>query len=125
MADWKKLAKALALSDGRLDTKETEIIKRELYADGRLDKSEIEFLVDLRKTATERVQVFDAFFFDVLKKLILADGDISDAEAKWLRKIVFADGSIDAVEKTFLTTLKTEAKQVGKEFEALCKDAGV
>ena len=44
MADWRKLAKALALSDGRIDTRETAIIKNEIWSDGKLDKSELEFL---------------------------------------------------------------------------------
>src|SRR5262249_1310565 len=41
MADWRKLAKELTLADGRIDTKETNILRKELFADGRIDKSEL------------------------------------------------------------------------------------
>src|SRR5262245_4338740 len=91
MADWKKLAKALALADGRIDTKETDIIRRELYADGKLDRSELEFLLDLRKTAGSCVNAFSELCFNALKPVILADGKIDAKEAAWLRKFIFAD----------------------------------
>ena len=57
MADWRKLAKALALADGRIDTRETAIIKNEIWADGKLDKSELEFLLDLEPEPDEMVEV--------------------------------------------------------------------
>lgn len=121
MADWRKLAKALALADGRLDTKETEIIKREILADGKLDKSELEWLVDLRNSAKEAVGVFHEFFFSVLKQVILEDGEISDNEANWMTKVIFADGVVDETEKKFIRELQSSAKKVGPAFEALCK----
>ena len=125
MADWKKLAKALALSDGRIDTKETEIIKASLYADGKLDKSELEWLLDLRRTATSTVQAFDQMVFASLKPIILADGGIDAKESAWLRKFIFADGKVDDAEKAFLTDLKASAKTTSPEFETLLKDSGL
>jgi uncharacterized tellurite resistance protein B-like protein len=121
MADWRKLAKALALADGRLDTKETEIIKREILSDGKLDKSELEWLVDLRNSATSVVGVFNDFFFSVVKQVVLADGEISDNEATWLSKLIFADGQVDDSEKKFMQDLKSSAKKVSASFEALYK----
>jgi hypothetical protein len=121
MADWRKLAKALALADGRIDTKESEIIKKELYADGKLDRSELEWLLDVRKSASGTVQVFDKMVFDALKPVILADGDIDAKEAAWLRKFIFADGKVDDLEKKFLQELKAGAKTTSKEFEELFK----
>jgi uncharacterized tellurite resistance protein B-like protein len=123
MADWRKLAKALALADGRIDTKETEIIKKELLADGKLDRSEVEWLLDLRKHATGTVQVFDQFVFSALKPVILADGEIDAKEAAWLRKFLYADGKIDDGEKQFLKELKAGAKKTSPEFDALYKEA--
>ena len=121
MADWRKLAKALALADGRIDTKESEIIKKELYADGKLDRSELEWLLDVRKSASGTVQVFDKMVFDALKPVILADGDIDAKEAAWLRKFIYADGKVDDLEKKFLQELKAGAKTTSKEFEELFK----
>jgi uncharacterized tellurite resistance protein B-like protein len=121
MADWRKLAKALALADGRIDTKETEIIKREILADGKLDKSELEWLVDLRNSATSVVGAFNEFFFKMVKEVILDDSEITDNEANWLSKLIFADGQVDESEKKFMIDLKADAKKVSPAFEALFK----
>lgn len=119
MADWKKLAKDALLSDGRIDTKEVELIKSHILADGVVDKSELEFLADLRKNSTGSVRLFTELFIDSVKKHMLADGTIDDAEAKWLRKTIFADGQVDADEIELMKHLKAGAKTVGAEFEKL------
>ena len=92
MADWKKLAKALALADGKIDTREAKIIKDEIWADGKLDKSELEFLLDLKKSAKSVVGDFNKMLFAAVKAAVLADGDISAKEAAWLRQFLYADG---------------------------------
>lgn len=121
MADWKKLAKALALADGKIDTKETDIIKREFYADGKLDRSEIEFLCDLRNSASSCVNVYNDLVFSAVKSTVLADGTIDAKEAAWLRKLIFADNKVDDAEKKFLQELKSGAKSTSKEFDELFK----
>jgi tellurite resistance protein len=123
MADWRKLAKSLALADGRIDTKESNIIKQELWADGKLDKSELEFLLDVKKSAQSVVREFNVMLFTALKAAVLADGDISAKEANWLRKFLYADGKIDDDEKRFLQELKAGAKSTCPEFEELYKQA--
>jgi tellurite resistance protein len=123
MADWRKLAKALALADGRIDTKEATIIKKELWSDGKLDKSEIEFLLELKRGATSVVKEFNTVLFAALKTAVLADGDISAKEAAWLKKFLLADGKIDEEEKKFLQELKSGAKATCPEFEALLAEA--
>lgn len=123
MADWKKLAKALALADGRIDTKETHIIKREIWADGRLDKSELEFLLDIKKNAKSVVLEFNTMLFAALKAAVLADGEISESEAGWLRKFLYADGKIDDEEKKFLQDLKQSARSTCATFDKLYQEA--
>ena len=105
MADWRKLAKAMTLADGRIDTKEVEILRKELFADDKIDKSELEFLADLKNGASGVVQAFNDLFNTAVKNHVLADGSISDAEAGWLRKMIFADGKADDAEKKLLTDL--------------------
>lgn len=124
MADWRKLAKALALADGRIDTKESNIIRKELWADGKLDRSELEFLLDLKKNAQSVVGEFDKMLHAAIKAAVLADGDIDAREAAWLRKFLYADGRIDDGEKALLRELKSGAKATCPEFEALYKEAG-
>ena len=119
MADWKKLSKKALLADGRIDLKETSIIRDEIFADDRVDKSELEFLFSLRKEAESCVQAFNELFFRAVKEHMLADGVISAAEAKWLRKMIFADGTVDDDEKNLMKTLKHEARDVSPEFQKL------
>jgi hypothetical protein len=119
VADWKKLSKRALLSDGRIDLKETTIIREEIFADDRVDKSELEFLFGLRRDAESCVQAFHDMFFQAVKKHMLADGVISAAEAKWLRKMIFADGTIDEDEKKLMQALKHEARDVSPEFQKL------
>jgi hypothetical protein len=119
MADWKKVAKRALLSDGRIDLKETAIVRDEIFADERVDKSELEFLFALRREAESCVQAFTELFFKAVKEHMLSDGVISAAEAKWLRKMIFADGSIDEDEKKLMESLKHEARDVAPEFQKL------
>jgi hypothetical protein len=119
MADWKKLAKEALLADGKIDTREVEILRRALFADDRIDKSELEFLADLRKSAKSTVKEFMKLFIEAVKNHILADGVITDTEAAWLRKTIFADNKVDADEIQLLKELKQSAKKTSPEFDKL------
>ena len=119
MADWKKVARRALLSDGRIDLKETTIVREEIFADDKVDRSELEFLFALRKEAESCVQAFTELFFSAVKKHMLADGSISAAEAKWLRKMIFHDGTIDEDEKKLLQDLKAGARDAAPEFTKL------
>src|SRR5262245_29272363 len=119
MADWKKLARRALLLDGRIDLKETALVREEVFSDDRVDKSELEFLFALRKEAESCVQAFSDLFFSAVKKHMLSDGSISAAEAKWLRKMIFQDESIDEEEKKLMQDLKAGARDVSPEFQKL------
>ena len=122
MADWKKLLKDVLLADGAIDADETALLKAELLADEVIDEEEVDFLVDLRNSAKECSVEFTAFFFEALASNILEDGVVDAEEAGKLRKILYADGVIDAEEKTFLNILKSKAKSLSPEFDALYAD---
>ena len=127
MADWRKVAKALALADGRVDERESAILRREFLADHKIDRGELEFLLELRKEAQTVAPSFDQFFFQVLKKVVLIDGKVSSNEALWLRQLIFADRRLGAEEKQFLQELKREAREASAEFLDLydqCMAAG-
>lgn len=119
MAEWKKVARRALLLDGRIDLKETAVIREEIFADDKVDKSELEFLFSLRKEAESCVEAFNELFFNAVKKHMLADGSISAAEAKWLRKMIFADGTIDDAEKKLMQDLKAGARDLSPEFQKL------
>jgi hypothetical protein len=125
MADWKKLALAALLADGKIDDNEVKILKKELYADGKIDRHEVEFLIELRNTAQKKAKGadlnanFEKFFFKAIQDNVLDNGIISAGEASWLRKMLYADKKIDANEKKFLSRLKKAATKVSPAFDAL------
>jgi hypothetical protein len=116
MADWRKLAMNLALADGKLDEREAKIIHKALLADGVLDREEVEFMVELKAKAQAVTPAFTKFVHEVIKKVLLRDGTLSDAEAEWLRKYIFFDNKVDAAEKQLLHDLRHAAKSVSPGF---------
>ncbi len=120
--DWKELAKTLVLADRRITEPEAELIRDGVMKDGVVDRQELEFLVDLKKTASSIHPTFDDFFFKIVKKKVLVDGDISDAEAVWLRTVIYSDRQATETEQEFLQQLKKEARTTGKEFQKLHRD---
>jgi hypothetical protein len=120
--NWPAFAKRLLLDDGRITQREAQLIKRAILADHVVDRAEVEFLVDLKRSAREVHPDFDSFLFEVLRRAVLRDGVVSDAEARWLRGLFRADGKVSAEEAQFLRDLKQQAKSVGPEFEQLCRD---
>lgn len=62
MADWRKLARRLALADGVIDQVEAEIIRKELLADRVIDKEELAFLFEIMRDAEDVVPSFRKLF---------------------------------------------------------------
>ena len=121
MADWRKVALALALADGKVSERETAILRRELIeADGKLDRSELEFLLEVKQRATATAPSFNEFVNLAVKKLILhRDAAISPGEVQWLTQWIFRDGKVSADERELLHALRRDAKTACPEFQAL------
>ena len=133
MADWRKLAMAAILADGKIDDTEVKILRKELFGDKKIDDDERDFLIALRNAAQKKAYrgqlrpAFEKFFFEAIENNVLADGVIDAAEAKWLQKLIFADKKVDDNEKKFLARLKKGAKKTSPAFDALyekCMAAG-
>jgi hypothetical protein len=130
MADWKKVAIAAILGDGKIDESEVKMLRKHLWEDGKIDMEEVQFLIDLRNAAQKKARAarkpvnpkFEALFFKAIEQNVLKDGKIDAGEAKWLRKMLFADGKIDPGEKKFLIRLKKGAHKVSPDFEKLYED---
>ena len=75
----------------RIDAVETLFIRRAVTADGKVDREEVEFLLDLRRSATHVHPDFNRFLYKILRQAILRDGAIAAAEVEWLRKLIFAN----------------------------------
>jgi hypothetical protein len=59
MAEWRKVAKAFALTDGHVSEKEVEILRTEFFADGRISQSELKFLQEIKQEAKSSVKALD------------------------------------------------------------------
>jgi hypothetical protein len=121
MADFKRLARSLVLTDGTIGARETAALKAEFLADNVVSRPEAEFLLDLHRSAKQAVPEFKQFVHLVVKKILLADGDLTAAETAWLAGFLTQDGAVDDMDRQFLRDLKAAAKRTSPEFEALHK----
>ena len=121
MADFRRLARALLLVDGTIGSRETAALKAEFLADKVVSRTEAEFLLDLHRSAKAAVPEFKQFVQLVVKKILLADGDLSAAETGWLANFLKQDGPVDDLDRQFLRELKAGAKHTSPEFDALYK----
>jgi uncharacterized membrane protein YebE (DUF533 family) len=130
MADWRKVAVAALLADGKIDDTEVKLLRKELWEDGKIDMDEVRFLVELRNAAQKKAKArkeavnpkFEALFFKAIEENVMADGTIDAREAGWLREMLFADRKIDANEKKFLARIKKAAKSTSPQFEKLYQE---
>ncbi len=107
------------LATGKVDGHHLEVLRRQLDACGTIDRRGADFLVELHKRVQDLTPGFEQFFYQAIKKHILADGRIDSEEVAWLRRMLFDDGKIDDEERKFLHEIRGEAREVSPEFEAL------
>lgn len=127
MAEWRQVALAAFLADGKVDDNEIKVLRKELWKDGKITVDEIKFLVELRNAAQKKARArkeslspkFEALFFKAVEENLLRDGKVSASEARWLRELLFADGKIDAGEARFMQKVKKTAKSTSPEFNTL------
>jgi uncharacterized membrane protein YebE (DUF533 family) len=118
MADWRKLAIAAFLADGKIDETEVKVLRKELYADGKVRHDEMNFLIELRNLAQKKAKAkkeellpaFQKFFFKAVEDSVLDNDRISEEETRLLRTALFVDGKVDANELKFLEGLKKKSK---------------
>jgi hypothetical protein len=118
--DWQAFARRLLLADGKITDAKTALLRQAILSDGGIDPKEVDFLIDLKRTAKAVAPSFDRFLLAVMKKLVLMDGVVSDLEARWLEQTLF-DGRMLVTDMTirFLRELKAEADEVGPRFDRL------
>lgn len=119
MADWQRLTKDLLLIDGRLDDRETNLVRQLFFAGKQIDDNELEFLLALKKGATVVAPSFNQLMIDSVRQHILQDGAISPMKADWLRRWIVADGAVHPPEKKLLQEIKAGVKKSCPEFDAL------
>jgi len=67
MAEWRKVAKVIALGDGHVSKKEVEILREVILKDGHISKSEIDFLQEIKAEAKSSVKMLDELIADCEK----------------------------------------------------------
>ena len=111
------------LANQKIDDDEVGTIREQIYRDGHLDLEDVRLLIELYCEAREYPAAFETLFFDVLKKVFLADGEVTPEEQYHLLKMLYSDRVIRNRELEFLRELKREAKHVSPEFDTLCQNA--
>lgn len=123
--NWPAFAKKLILADGHISDWKAHLIQQAVSEDRVVDLQELEFLADLKRDAVSVHRSFDEFLLRVLKKYLLAAGDITDEQALWLRGLIFADNQTVRLEVGFVEDIRHQARSYGQEFENLHRDCTV
>src|SRR6185436_16906265 len=111
------------LADGKIDDGELEQLCRHVYRNGTPNLDDVRLLVELYTNVPQLSDAFENFFYGVLKKVVLADGEILPGEQFYLLKVLYSDRVIRPRELAFLRELRREAKQISPDFEQLCQHA--
>lgn len=111
------------LANRKIDDDEVGTIREQIDRDGQLDLEDVRLLIELYCEAREYPDAFETLFFDVLKKVFLADGEVTPDEQYHLLKMLYSDRAIRNRELEFLRELKREAKYASPEFDTLCQNA--
>ena len=90
------------LATGKLDGRELEILRQQLFADGKIDRRKADFLVELHKRVQHINPAFEQFFYQAIKDHLLSNGRINAEETAWLRQMLYADVTIKDEERKFL-----------------------
>jgi hypothetical protein len=111
------------LQDRQISRSEVAVIRDYIDQDGELNLQDMKVLVELLSDADDVCPEFDELFFPAMRKIVLQDGRIGEDEQFYLLKMLYSDGHIRESEKSFLTELCRDAREVSPEFEALCETA--
>jgi uncharacterized tellurite resistance protein B-like protein len=107
------------LADGKIDGREIEALGDLLLPERPISRTEADFLVELHNRVERVTPGFERFFYQAVKRHLLADGGINASEVAWLRQTLLADGAIGERELKLLRELRGEAARTCPEFEAL------
>jgi hypothetical protein len=69
------------LATGKLDGRELEMLRQQLYADGKIDRRKADFLVELHKRVQHINPAFEQFFYQAIKYHVLSNGRINQSSA--------------------------------------------
>jgi hypothetical protein len=111
------------LADQKIDDGELQLLCQHVYRNGAPSLDDVKLLVELYTGVDSLSKAFEDFFYGVLKKVILADGEVLPGEQFYLLKTIYSDRVIRPRELAFLRELRREAKHFTPAFEQLCQSA--
>lgn len=111
------------LADQKISDSELRLLSAHVYRNGSPNLDDVRLLVELYTGVAKPSEAFENFFYGVMKKVILADGEIQPGEQFYLLKVIYFDRIIRPRELAFLRELRREAKQITPDFEQLCQQA--
>jgi len=111
------------LADQKIDDGELKLLCDHVYRNGAPRLDDVRLLVELYTGVASLTEAFEDFFYGVLKKVILSDGEVQPGEQFYLLKVIYSDRVIRPRELAFLRELRREAKKVTPDFEQLCQTA--
>ena len=113
---------ASTLADRKIDAEEVELIRERVHSDDNVDLSDVQLLVEMYCGADQHCRAFEDLLFDVLDRVLLADGEVHPAELYYLMKLLYSDRVVRPREKDFLRHLQGRLKHPTPEFNALCEE---
>lgn len=111
------------LADQSIDDGELKQLCEHVYRNGAPSLDDVRLLVEIYTGVESLSAAFEDFFYGVLKKVILADGEILPGEQFYLLKTIYSDRVIRPRELAFLRELRKEASHITPDFEHLCQTA--
>lgn len=131
MADFRKLAIAALMADGKVDEGEVKVLQKGLKGDdGKYDDEAIAFLVELRGLAGKKAKAaggaladaFEKFFFKVMGDSAMKEGAIGAEGVTFLKDKMLGGGKADEGHYGFLSGLNKKAKTRHASFDEMYKD---
>jgi hypothetical protein len=115
--------KTAILTDGRIDASEVTKLQELVLADGRIDRNEAETLFSLSDACPEgNDDAWPIFFADAIISHVLNDADsprmVDADESEWLRKRIMGDGKVCEAERQLMRRLKVAAKDLPADLVA-------
>jgi hypothetical protein len=111
------------LADQKISDSELRLLCDHVYRNGTPNLEDVKLLVELYTGIGKPSEAFENFFYGVMKKVVLEDGEIQPGEQFYLLKVIYSDRVIRPRELAFLRELRREAKQITPDFEQLCQHA--
>jgi len=111
------------LADRKITDEEVALLRDYLYRDEKLDLADVKLLVECYCQAQEYTPAFENLFLEVLERVMLADGEIDQAEQYYLLKMLYSDRVIRERERAFLLRLRSRLQRIAPDFEWLCQQA--